>query len=567
MPTSTKLALRYPVGSDSPDVVRDLGYLKDDLEANVGVLAQRTVLETGQVGQTRAGRNLAWDDFWDFCGLGVLPIAIWNGTVSDVSGNNRHLTNKGAVPTTAIGVAGAANTAALFAGSGSQALYADDSSYSNAFRIRTGSYGIWFKVARKDASFEQYIFSKYRATGNQRSFRLMIPANSTKVRSTISLNGTTTQDMTSVADVVDDKWHFAVVTFDGATHSLYIDGVLDISLALSGTIFAGTGPLNIGAFDADAGTAASNPFYGRTGPAFVCHEVLNPDQIRTLYGVRITHGMGSVAPRRASLRVSRRRLGALLANGDFPSNPFRCFNLNGATYTDLNGGTAIAPVGGGTLVAAAGPSGGLSEAIHMSGAHAGVASTDAGFPGTTTDRSYGGWFNSSVVGVAQNLTTWGASTSNHASTFIETTGLLTCKSGADMITGPFVADGKWHHFAVTETNSPTDGVKRKLYLDGVLVGQSLTLTSITITPTANGFRVGASVSGTQLLDGLISRVFVYAGLLSAEQIATIRLKSTGGIPASPKDSADHIEAVYGSDLIFVGDDLDPHQLIDLEVSR
>lgn len=572
MPTTTKRSLRYPPGTGvTPDVARDLGYLTADLEAEIGLVAQRAVLDTGQVGQTRAGRQLAVQDFTD-CGAAA-PIGLYNcSDTSDASGNGYTLTNKSGLVAFGVGIEGAASTAAVLTGASNQGLYRSDSGGADPFRIKTGSVGAWFKSPRPNSGLDFYAISKYRATGNQRAYRLGADPTG-YARWTVSTDGATTNDLIGTALICDDRWHFLVGTYDGTTSRIYVDGVLDAELPVSSAsaglpIFQGSGPLNVGAGDVDAATGGFGNVIGRVDEGFVTGEVLSPEQVRHLYGVKLAHGMVT-QPRRASLRVTRRRRGAALANGDFPSNPLRAFNFAAGALTDLNGGTAIAPVGGGSIVTAAGPDGLADSGKLFSGAHTGLGSSDTGFPSGTSARSYGAWFNTSgVLAAAQNLVAWGTTATAHASAFVENTGLLTAKSGADVITGPFVADGRWHHFAVVEENSPADGAKRKLYMDGVLVGASTTLTSLTLVGT-NGFRIGASTASTQPLAGSLSRVFVYAGALGVDTIQQLAMKAgaAGLQRSSPKDAADNVEGMWENSLVFIGDDLEPQHLIDLEVSR
>ena len=562
MPTTTKRSLRYPPGTGvTPDVARDLGYLVADLEDEVGVVPQRAVLVPGLVGQTRAGRQLAVQDFTD-CGAAA-PIGLYNcGDTSDASGNGYTLTNKSGLVAFGVGIEGAASTAAVLTGASNQGLYRSDSGGADPFRIKTGSVGAWFKSPRPNSGMDFYAISKYRATGNQRAYRLGTDPTD-KPRLTISTDGTTTNDLIGATPLCDDRWHFLVGTYDGSVMRLYVDGQTEgEKYVTTGPIFSGSGPLNVGAGDLDAATSGFGQVNGRVDEAFVTADVLSPEQVRHLYGVKLAHGGSS--PRRASLRVTRRRLGAALANGDFPSNPAAAYNLAAGSLTELNGGTALSATGGVTTVA--GPSGEKEAGIYMaSGNH--LQRTDAGLPSGTASRSYGCWFNvPEALGAAQNLIAWGTNATNHASTFVEITGELVCKSGADIITGPYVCDGQWHHFLVVEDNAPGDGVKRKLYLDGKLVGGSTTLTSLTLIG-VNGFRVGASTTGTQPLSGSVSRPFIHASAFTWEQLQAVYLKSAAALAASPKDAADHVEMLGGTSLIFVGDDLDPQSMIDLEVSR
>lgn len=566
MPTTTKRSLRYPPGTGvTPDVARDLGYLTADLEAEVGVVAQRAVLEVGLVGQTRAGRALAPTDFTE-AGLNT-PVAIWNcADLTDASGNGLALTNKGSVPF-GVGIAGAASTAAVFAGSTAQALYRADTGGGDQLRIRTGSWGGWMRTAKRTT--QQVLLSKYTTTSNQRGLRLLtsVGGGGTAAGVSVSLNGTSTTDLTGSVDVQDDKWHFVVGTYDGNAVRLYVDGQPDgVAFTAGGPMFASSGPLNVGGEAADGGAAAGSPSFGRVGPSFVTGDVLTAEQIQHLMGVKVAHGGSS--PRRASLRVTRRRRGAALANGDFPSNPTRCHNIVAGAYTDLNGGASVAPVSGGTITpGVAGPDGQKDSAVYLADAHTGLGATDTGLPSGTNARSFGIWFNTAST-ASQTFLSWGTTGTAHAAVFVDgTTGRLHSASGADQIqSGIGVSDGQWHHALVVEDNSAADGLKRKLYLDGSLVGASTVLNSITLAG-SNGFRLGANPNGSGPLSGALSRGFVFAGALAWEQVQAIYLKSAAALVQSPKDAADHVDAILASDLVFFGNDLEPQWLVDLEVSR
>ena len=65
-----------------------------------------------------------------------------------VLGSGGPLVNLGAVPF-GVGINGLAATAAVFAGSTGQALYIADTGAADPFRIRTGSWGCWFRTAKR----------------------------------------------------------------------------------------------------------------------------------------------------------------------------------------------------------------------------------------------------------------------------------------------------------------------------------------------------------------------------------------------------------------------------------
>jgi hypothetical protein len=121
-------------------------------------LVAAPVLDVGMAGQVRAGRQLANADFTAL-GLSV-PIALWNlGDLTDISGNGRVLANKGGVGFVS-GINGLATTAAQFTGSTGQALYVADTGAADPFRIKTGSWGCWFRTAKRGTFQSQSLIGK-----------------------------------------------------------------------------------------------------------------------------------------------------------------------------------------------------------------------------------------------------------------------------------------------------------------------------------------------------------------------------------------------------------------------
>src|SRR3954469_7272203 len=167
MPNTPVLGLPYPQASDTADVARDVQALAVKLDAVVPAQAGKTAVvsslvgEVGQVGQVRAGRQLAASDFTTL-GLSA-PRGLWNlSDLTDVSRNARNLTNKGGVSFSP-GINGLSATAAQFAGSTAQALYIADTGAADPFRIGTGSWGCWFRTAKRGVS--QTVVSKWGTAG------------------------------------------------------------------------------------------------------------------------------------------------------------------------------------------------------------------------------------------------------------------------------------------------------------------------------------------------------------------------------------------------------------------
>lgn len=531
--------------------------------SGLAVVTAQPVLDVGQPNQIRAGRQLSVTDFTNL-GLSV-PLALWNlSNLSDSSGNARNLSNKGAVPF-GVGIMGAAASAAVFAGSTGQALYLSDAGSSDPMRIKTGTIACWLKTARRGALQEP--FAKLDAVGAQMAWGFQVTAGNVLLAQ-ISTSGTPAvpayATATGVSDVADDRWHFAVMTVDGSRLRLYIDGVLESSSAINGVLFGSSAPINIGGRFADAATAASNPFYGRVDEAFILSDVASDEQIRNLYCASIPHALGAT-PSILSLAIRRRRRGGSVAVADFPSQPLRLYNFTGGVLTDQgSNNVTLAPVGGGSIVDIAGADGLTGGAKAFSGAHGGLGSTDAGLPSGLAARSYGAWFKSSVL-TNHGLIGWGATVqSTDTRLAVLTAGSIQFANGADVPAAGSVLDGYSHFICVVEDNAAVDGARRKLYVDGRLVGISTTMNSITLGG-ANRFRVGATMDGTSPANAQIDAPFVFAGALTFEQIRKIYDAGPQTLAPSPKVSADHIEASETARLLAIFDSIESSDSIDLAV--
>lgn len=563
--TTPNLHLPFPELTDTADVPRDIKALADKLDAILGgggggggsgtlPLANAPVLSVGQAGQVRAGRQLAVADFTSL-GLGT-PVGLFNLSGLTNLGSGGPLVNLGAVPFGA-GINGLASTAAVFAGSTGQALYLDDSG-SGPFAIKTGSWGCWHRTAKRGT--QQFLLTKF-GSAPLRSWSLDITtANVAQVQ--LSPDGTAFLPTVGVSDVCDDRWHFLVASWDGTRCNLYIDGALEsVGSGMSPPqIFGGAAPLNIGGSGADASHASALSTYGRIDEAFVTADVLTEEQIRLLYCARLAHNLG-VFPTAARLAVHRRRKGAALDVADFTTQPIRLHNFTGGALSDQgSGGVALTNNGGAVSVAGAdGTPGGAFSFVAASSQS--LSATDAGLPGGLTARSYGCWLKTTQQVAGTTVLHWGGVSPPGAQLIVTSAGQLQSASGADNFTGPFVSDGQWHQVVTVEDNTAGDGVRRKLYLDGRLVGGSTVLNSLTL---SGNFRIGA-IGGSGFLSGQVDGVFVCGYALTANDVAALWAKGSQELGASPKNEGDHVERMDATSLLVTFDTLDPQFTVDLGV--
>jgi hypothetical protein len=527
------------------------------------VLSASPVLDVGVSGQVRAGRQLTAADF---TALGLsAPRGLWNlSDLTDASGNGRALSNQGAVAF-ASGINGAAATAAQFTGSTAQALYISDTGAGDPFRIATGSWGCWFRTAK--TGVVQYLYAK---TGTATNYSHGIYVDSTNViKVLVCSDGTGGAGLIAqpvgVSVITDDRWHHGVAVYDATQVRVYVDGVLEATAACSGPLFGAPAALNIGAAGADSSTAASNPNFGRIDEAFVTADVLSADQVRALYCAKFAHGL-TLTPTIFRLAVRRARKGGTLsAASDFPGGqPLRLYNFTAGSLNDEGTNSQALTVSAGSVLSVAGADGatGAGQSFNQSGS---LQATDAGLPSATATRSYGCWFKTTGPSSgAYGFMSWGTISTGEARLDMTNTGQVRCLSAGDVISGPYTADGQWHHAVAVEDNAAVDGVKRKLYLDGQLGGGSTTLNAITLAG-ANRFHVGSAPDGTNILSGQIDGAFVCGYALTQDQVSILYAKGSQQLPASRKNEGDHVEYADASFIYATFDTLDTQTTVDLGV--
>lgn len=535
--------------------------------SSLDVVSGLVVGDVGMGNQIKAGRQLTPSDFTNM-GLSV-PIGLYNlSNFNDTSGNARHLTNKGAIGL-APGIHGAANTAAQFTGNAAQVLYIADTGTNDPFRLKTGSWGCWFRTAKRGT--HQWLVSKLNAAGSgPGSVFDLVVRNTNAIQVDIyNPTGTAAASFVGMTDIADDRWHFAVATTDAGWLRVYLDGVFEgsVSFINVGNYVGTLGPFNIGGYGGDASNNATFPHFGRISNAFVTGDVLDEMHVRNLYAASVPHALGSV-PKSINLAVRRKRRGQVLSVSDFPSQPLRLYNFVNGALTDQgsNNATLTPNPGTGTLIAAGGADGSPNGGYFFNAAHTGLSGTDTGLPSGLTARSYGLWFKYLGAG-GGNLLNWGTYTT--ADVRVTNTGVIFAQNAADPMQSSgnmIVNDAMWHHMVVVEDNAAVDGLKRKMYIDGKLSATSLVMNTVTLSGGAAAFRIGAGVAGQSPYSGAVDGVFVFAGALTLDQVRKIYDAGATVLAPSPKSEGDHIEAVEAGRLLVVFDGIETCDQVDLAVA-
>jgi len=532
--------------------------------SSLDVVSGLVVGEVGMGNQIKAGRPLTPSDFTNQ-GLSV-PIGLWTlSNFSDSSGNARHLTNKGSVGL-GTGILGVANTAAQFTGSAAQALYINDIGSNDPFRLKTGSFGFWFRTAKRGT--HQWVVSKLNAagTGPGSVFDLVVRNTNSIQADLYTPGGSGAASIIGTSDIADDRWHFVVATFDSGFLRIFLDGNFEAQIPTGlGNYTTANGPFNIGGYGGDATNVTTFPFFGRVSNVFVTGDVLAEEHIRNLYCASIPHALGSV-PKNISLAVRRKRRGQVLSVSDFPAQPARLYNFVNGALTDQGSNNALLTInaGSGTITPIAGSDGSPNGGYIFGGAHTGLSATDTGLPSGLNARTYGMWFKYTGAG-GGNLLNFGTYTT--ADVRVTNTGAMFAMNSGDNLQSPTsLNDNTWHHMVVVEDNAPVDGVKRKMYVDGVLVATSQVMNTVTLSGGAAAFRIGAGTAGASPYSGQIDGVFVYAGALNPDQVRKIYDAGANVLAPSPKSASDHIEAVEAGRLLAIFNSIETCDSIDLAVA-
>lgn len=535
----------------------------------LSVLASQQVLDVGISGQRKAGRSLVAADLTALptdakAGLGLAsPILLQTpGSLVNL-GTGGNLVNKGSVSLTAKGIL-AASDAALFTGSTGQALYIVDTGAADPFRIKTGTWWCWARTAKRAST--QTLLSKNNGAATQGSWSLASLA-SNFAHASVSFDGTTYTTADGTSDVADDRWHFIVATFDGTALRLYVDGVLETTAYGAGAMFASNAPVNVGGRGADAGTACVAPHFGRIYQPGLLKSVLNEDQIRFLMACSIAHGF-PVEPTHIDLSLRRGKRGGPLVTGDFatPASVLRLHNWTAGALTDAGAHNLAVTMAAGTFTSVVGADGQDAGAYQRDASW--LQSADTNLPAGTTARTVLCWFKTGTAGT-QILVTYGTLAGNAAVSLYLSNGLLIFGDvgGTNIAASTKVFnDGQWHLGVATYDNAPADGLKIKLYCDGVLVASSTATITGTTLAGANAFRIGASLAGASALTGSIDAVAIASYAAAEDEQLSIYNKGSVLLAASPKNAGDNVEAVDATNIYLLGDDLEGCHNVDLLVA-
>ncbi|MHC4568086.1 MAG: LamG domain-containing protein, partial [Planctomycetota bacterium] len=166
----------------------------------------------------------------------------------------------------------------------------------------------------------------------------------------------------------------------------------------------------------------------------------------------------------------------------------------------------------------------------------------SGYPGVTgtAARTCCAWIRATETG-NRNIMTWGENSAGQKWRMrIDSTGGLRIEvNGGSHVGMTNIADGRWHHVAVTfEDDGTPDVLDTLLYVDGQLEATAASADEPVNTADTGVVRIGESPWHNQPFAGVIDDARVYDKVLTAEEIQQVMLGNTklAGSPVPDRDA-------------------------------
>jgi hypothetical protein len=340
----------------------------------------------------------------------------------------------------------------------------------------------------------------------------------------LHLSGTTT-NVFSVNTVPMGQWTHIAATYDGTALKIYLNGVLENTAPLSGSIFPGTNDLAIGGVVGGLGFSDFIlPFDGLVDEVSLYNRALTSGEIQAIYNA------GSAG----------KCVGPIAQCSPPPSGIISFWPAEGNPQ-DLVGGNGGVSLSGATFSA-----GKVGQAFSFNGSGAHVRVKDASNLHVTTNFSLESWFFRQGTGPAIqsildkwdaapgfNQRSYGISLHDNLATFGGSSDGVNADGVIQSTTA--IPTNQWIHMVGTY-----DGATMKLYLNGVLNNSAGFIKGFF--PGTNDFAIGGEVGGLSpgsaisTFQGLIDEPTIYSRALSSNEVLAIFTAGAGGkcpVPAPP----------------------------------
>jgi len=199
-------------------------------------------------------------------------------SIAELFGND--LTNGSSVSFATDGITG---KCATFTAASSMYLYENDSAdhtFTTAF-----SCAAWIKRASDTGATEGIMGKMDSGVGADRAFSLSVAVNDTLNGAVFTDSGGYLHISVGTSAIISvGKWHHCVLTYDGITGRIYLDGILVGETAGVGNMQDSAEPLIIGNSQSAAGVPAAGGFFdGNIDQALVMDRTLSDKEIALLY--------------------------------------------------------------------------------------------------------------------------------------------------------------------------------------------------------------------------------------------------------------------------------------------
>jgi hypothetical protein len=373
--------------------------------------------------------------------------------------------------------------------------------HNAAFNSTTNvTYEAWVKPSANVAAYRRIVGKG--GNGTQEAPGIYVQQTTGKVSAGMLINGTQ-QIINSTLTINDNEWHHTAFTYDGTTLKLYVDGTLDGTLAITGTITTNASPLDIG-YNSPLNLY---PFIGKIDEVRVWNTTRTFSEIlATMNSSLIGNEAGLVAYYNFNDN-SRSGVGRTVNNLCIATGS----TLNGSTY-----GTALTPV-----FECAPPPFTTPECNMVLNGTTDYAQAANNAAINLAQFSVGAYFKTTITGTVKSILLKDVDGTNNnyklsisATNKVQISFVNTAFTTVSAIGITTITDGNWHYAVGT-----FDGVNLKIYVDGVLEATTANAT----TPITGSFalNIGADNGGINKFNGSLDELSVWNRSISATEITSI----------------------------------------------
>jgi len=359
----------------------------------------------------------------------------------------------------------------------------------NAAQLQSASTTIsfWVNVRTLPAQGEAYILSH---GGWQERWKISLPAHGKPVFTTHAASCCNDMDSGGGNELKVNEWRHVVMTHDGTSDKIYMNGILVNEKAYSGALNTTSHPFGIGYDPIDK----ANYFDGSLDDVMLFDQALTATQIASIFASQ------SVAPVTPAGLVAAYHFDKFGTDGSDFSNNAKAINASYTTDRFGYGKSAVLMDGVASEVTAANSANVNSDYTTVS---LWVKVNNLPANGEVFILSNGGWQERLKISLPSHGKP--VFTTNHSG------GISDMDSGD----GHDLKPGQWTHLVVVH-----DGAKNKIFLNGVLVAEKVVVGTLnnTTKPLGIGYNV---IDGGNWFDGVLDDVEIYNYAFTNQAIADL----------------------------------------------